>query len=57
MMKCIRYFNRVKQLLRLGWYRNISGGFTEGHCMSFISRKELFNMVEEEFARIKMTIL
>lgn len=56
-MKCIRYFNRVKQLLRLGWYRNISGGFTEGHCMSFISRKELFNMAEEEFARIKMTIL
>ena len=53
MRKCIRYFKRLKQLLKLGWYRNMSGGFTEGHCMSFISREELFNMTEEEFVRIK----
>ena len=53
MWKCIRYFKRVKQLLELGWYRNMSGGFTEGHCMGFISKKELFNMTEEEFTRIR----
>ena len=53
MRKYIRYFKRVKQLLELGWYRNMSGGFTEGHCMGFISKKELFDMTEEEFTRIK----
>lgn len=53
MWKCIRYFKRVKQLLEHGWYKNMSGGFTEGHCMVFLSRKELFNMTDEEFERIK----
>ena len=53
MKKLIRYFKRVGHLLELGWYRNMSGGFTEGHCMGFLSRKELFNMTDEEFEMIK----
>ena len=53
MRKYIRYFKRVKQLLELGWYRNMSGGFTERHCMGFLSRQELFDMTDEEFETIK----
>ena len=50
--KCIDYFKRANQLIERGWYRNMNGGFTEGHCMGFISKKKLFNMDEKEFKRI-----
>lgn len=47
------YRQRVKQLTERGWYVNLAGGVTDRHCMRIISKKDLIQMTEEEFARIK----
>ena len=52
MKKIIRYFNRVMQLIEYGWYINMSGGFTESHCIGFLTNKDIFNMTNEEFERV-----
>ena len=46
------YRKRVKQLSNKGWYLNMAGGMTDSHCMRIISRKDLAQMSEQEFAKI-----
>lgn len=50
--KHIVYFKRVGQLINLGWYRNMAGGFTDSHCIAAITNKDLFNMTDEKFEKI-----
>lgn len=47
-----QYRKRVNLLIDRGWYRNLAGGFTEKHCMSFINKKDLYNIPEDEFRKI-----
>lgn len=51
--QCVRYIKRVIVLLKRGWFKNMAGGFTEGHCRCFLSKKELFTMTDNEFESIK----
>lgn len=53
MKKCFRYFKRIWQLKECGWCKNIYGGFTQGHCMGCLTKKQIFDMTDEEFEIIK----
>lgn len=53
MRKIMRYFKRKTELLEhRGYYRNLSGGFVDPHCMKMISPVQLFFMTEEEFQEL-----
>ena len=48
------FIKRIKELTSNGyWYINMAGGLTDSHCMRIISRKELFNMTNEEYKEFK----
>lgn len=47
------YSKRVMFLKSKGWYRNITGGMTDSHCMRVISKERLVKMSEDEFLVIK----
>lgn len=52
MMNIFKYLSRIKQLERRGWYRNMRLGFTHPHGMMVFSKKDIFNISDEEWEKM-----
>lgn len=44
-----RYFSRVKQLRRQGWFKSMSGGYCDSHGARTLSAQEIYHMTDEDF--------
>lgn len=49
--KILDMYIKIRYLKSCGWYKNLNGGYTESHCMSYLSLKEIWNMSIEEIRR------
>ena len=43
----ISYRRKIAYLRKTGWYKSMSGGWVDGHCMQFLSRRDIWLMPED----------
>lgn len=48
-LRLLRYNRRKKYLKSRGWYSNLNGGMTHGHCMAALDWHDIMEMSDAEF--------
>lgn len=51
MIKYIRFLKRKRILYEFGFYYGLSGCFVHPHSMSYFTKKEVYNMADEDFIK------